>query len=1065
MPLITGTANPDGLVGTLGDDTIVGLGGDDNIFGSEGDDIAFGNEGDDNLDGGRGNDTLLSGRDNDELSGGDGDDILSGDIGSDVLRGGDGEDILFGNVDDDTLFGGNGNDFLFGGEGDDTIYGEVGNDVLSGDRGADVLIGGTGQNIYVIDINSGGPNIEDADRILGFDTDDKIFLGEGVDISEINLAFVRPNPDSSIGNYVFSNLRTGEFVAIIEGVTESVLTDDSFTEILLPSDEPDPGPPEQPSPSPDPDPSPTPSPDPSPTPTPSPDPSPTPTPSPDPSPTPTPGDNTPPTAAAGTLTTNEDTPGTGTLAGSDADGDSLTYSIDTSPSNGTVAITDAATGAYTYTPGADFNGSDSFTYKVNDGTADSTSATITVTVDPVNDPPTLTGATDQTVFNNAGAQTVTGWATISPGPADESSQTVAAPTVTNDNNSLFATQPSVDASGNLTYEPASGADGTATVTVELTDDGGTANGGQDTATATFSITVDAPPDTPIVDLNGSATGVDNSTTYTEDDTGEFLIFGSGAGQIATSDLSVSDPQDDIEFIRIRLNPIPDNSGGTERVSVDVSGLPITSANSLESSGGGTSILTLTANPASPAAGAATVADFKAALETLKYENSNTQNPDEAARTIAIEVEDVAGNTSNSTISFAVEAVNDAPTIATQSPINDIQNGVAYSFDELIDTFDDVDADNATDTVEVTLEVANSTGTPGGQIDYSGAGLTVAGSGTSTVTIEGTINAINTAIDNDEFTYTSTNAGVAGFTVTIDDRGNTGATTETAMFLVDVSVINNNPPALASDIANRGLVIGNTLNAGDFNIAGNFSDPDAGDTLSYTATGLPAALTLNATTGDITGTVPGFGFAEVTVTAEDDDAATVSSNAFTLAFVENVVTGTTAGDDTPVGTDQTSFIDGQAGDDVIQGDQNIGTGDEDVLIGGAGDDRFVYRDFHGSGTFTANTAAAIETAIGNGGYDIILDFEGAGAAGGDAISFVNYNGLGGIGEIRTGVFTNATFAAADIDGFRVFAYEFGGDTYLVRNGTETAAANNSRIIARLEGETGIGTFNADDFLVS
>ena len=49
--------------------------------------------------------------------------------------------------------------------------------------------------------------------------------------------------------------------------------------------------------------------------------------------------------------------------------------------------------------------------------------------------------------------------------------------MTNDNNALFAVQPSIAASGTLTYTLAADADGTATVTVTLIDDGGTANGG------------------------------------------------------------------------------------------------------------------------------------------------------------------------------------------------------------------------------------------------------------------------------------------------------------------------------------------------------------------------------------------------------------------------------------------------------------------------------------------------------------------------------------------------------------------------------------------------------------
>jgi hypothetical protein len=64
------------------------------------------------------------------------------------------------------------------------------------------------------------------------------------------------------------------------------------------------------------------------------------------------------------------------------------------------------------------------------------------------------------------------------GPPDESGQTLTFST-TNNNNALFSAQPSVAADGTLTYTPAPNANGSATVTVRLSDNGGTANGGVD----------------------------------------------------------------------------------------------------------------------------------------------------------------------------------------------------------------------------------------------------------------------------------------------------------------------------------------------------------------------------------------------------------------------------------------------------------------------------------------------------------------------------------------------------------------------------------------------------------
>jgi hypothetical protein len=66
-----------------------------------------------------------------------------------------------------------------------------------------------------------------------------------------------------------------------------------------------------------------------------------------------------------TFTINSNTTLNDTLSAYDADGDTLTYSIVGNPSKGSVSITNANTGAFTYTPNANYNGSDSFTYKVN----------------------------------------------------------------------------------------------------------------------------------------------------------------------------------------------------------------------------------------------------------------------------------------------------------------------------------------------------------------------------------------------------------------------------------------------------------------------------------------------------------------------------------------------------------------------------------------------------------------------------------------------------------------------------------------------------------------------------
>jgi large repetitive protein len=83
---------------------------------------------------------------------------------------------------------------------------------------------------------------------------------------------------------------------------------------------------------------------------------------------------------------NEDTGQAGTLACADPDSDALTYTVDALPAHG-ILVLDAGTGAWTYTPAQDWSGLDSFTAHASDGVATSNTATVSLEVTAVNDPP------------------------------------------------------------------------------------------------------------------------------------------------------------------------------------------------------------------------------------------------------------------------------------------------------------------------------------------------------------------------------------------------------------------------------------------------------------------------------------------------------------------------------------------------------------------------------------------------------------------------------------------------------------------------------------------------------
>ena len=94
--------------------------------------------------------------------------------------------------------------------------------------------------------------------------------------------------------------------------------------------------------------------------------------------------NHPPLADDQALGTAEDTPLPVTLTGSDPDGNPLTFSVLSQPLHGALS---GGAPSLTYTPAANYSGADSFSFKANDGSLDLASATVSLTVAPVNDAP------------------------------------------------------------------------------------------------------------------------------------------------------------------------------------------------------------------------------------------------------------------------------------------------------------------------------------------------------------------------------------------------------------------------------------------------------------------------------------------------------------------------------------------------------------------------------------------------------------------------------------------------------------------------------------------------------
>lgn len=208
--------------------------------------------------------------------------------------------------------------------------------------------------------------------------------------------------------------------------------------------------------------------------------------------------------------TAEDTPLSGRLAGGDLE-TPVTYSKASDPAHGTVSVD--ANGAYTYTPAADFNGSDSFTFVTNDGSLNSASRTVNITVSPANDAPVITAPTSITMAEDtakiltgisfsdadAGSGAVTATFSVPSGTLSASSGggvTVGGPASALTLTGTIANINAYIAAWNLSYTPAANANGSLTLNVSVNDGGYTGGGGAQTASTTIQLNITSVNDAP-----------------------------------------------------------------------------------------------------------------------------------------------------------------------------------------------------------------------------------------------------------------------------------------------------------------------------------------------------------------------------------------------------------------------------------------------------------------------------------------------------------------------------------------------------------------------------------------
>ena len=255
---------------------------------------------------------------------------------------------------------------------------------------------------------------------------------------------------------------------------------------------------------------------------------------------------------------------TGTLIFTDTiDGASApNYTITSESNNGTASI-DATTGAWSYTPNTNFNGSDSFTVTVTDDEGHSETQVINLIVAAVNDPGSFTGNTSATGSEDDAAITGTLIFTDAIDGASAPSYTITSES-SNGTASIDAT------TGAWSYTPNATFSGSDSLTVTVTDDDGY------TETQVIGLTVDAVNDAPTLDVLSGVSANEDDGEQTVN------LTGITAGDGETQPLSITAVSDNTGLIpdptvtysspgstgTLVFTPVP-NQNGTATITVTV----------------------------------------------------------------------------------------------------------------------------------------------------------------------------------------------------------------------------------------------------------------------------------------------------------------------------------------------------------------------------------------------------------------------------------------------------------------------------------------------------------------
>jgi len=567
----------------------------------------------------------------------------------------------------------------------------------------------------------------------------------------------------------------------------------------------------------------------------------------------------------------------------------------------------------------------------NTGTGGGTNValgTVNIDITAVNNDPTITGlVSDVTVIEDTASNVDLSAATLSDSDSGANDITL---TLTAGAGSLAATSGggvTVSGSGtgtltltgtvanidtflntasNIQYTGASNASGDNATTLTLTaNDGGNtgAGGGTNVALGTVNIDITGVNDDPAI------TGLVSDVTVTED-------------MASNIDLSAATLTD------------VDSSGSniTLTLAAGAGTLAATSGGGVTAGGSGTGTLTLTG----------TVSNIDSFLNTasnIQYTGASNANGDNVT-TLTLTAND-GGNTGTGggtnvalgAVNIDITAVNDDPAITGLVSDVTVIEDTAGNIDLSAATLSD--ADSGANDITLTLTAG------AGTLSATGAGgVAIAGSGTNAVTLTGAVANIDAFLNNAaniQYTSALNASGDNATTLTLiaNDGGNIGAGGGTNVNLgtvnIDITGVND-PPTTTGTVAAQSGTVGQAFN---LDLTSFFTDIDIGDTLTFSATGLPAGLSLGSPV--VSGTPTESGNFAVTLTGTDTGGASVALNfSINVAAVEQTGSGgTSTGSTQPSGVNVTQQNLGKQNDRGI-GESNGNGSNGDLGSRGTGD---------------------------------------------------------------------------------------------------------------------------------